>query len=165
MARRIFSIFIFFLIILATLYETLIWLMQGEPMFPREFITLGIMGGALLGFFVLSGGSKGKKDRQNKIVIKEDKNSILIAEAAIISMVRNALARVSQVKSGDIRVLHGKEGRISLRIAVILDAGSDVVTVAGQIEEEVHQTFSAFLEDRLERVEVTIQGFQEIQQQ
>lgn len=161
MARRVLTIFILFAIILASAYEGLIWLIPVDSPFPLEGINLGILIFALLGFFILSGSRK-KKDRHNKVVIKDDKDSILISEPAIIQMVRNALINVTALVSSDIKVHYSKDNKISLKLEVVLQAGSDVVEATKQIEEQIHGTFSAFLEDRLANIQVTIQGFKEM---
>lgn len=163
MIRRIISILLLFLMVAGSFVEAVQRFMDIDLGLPQEYLNLGVLGMALLALFILSGGSS-RKDNQNKIYVG-DKDSILITEGAIISMVKNALVRIEAVKGSDIQVRYGKEKKIIVKVALLLEANSSIAEVNRLVDQYIHEAFAEVLEEKVQAVEVTIKGFRETPKQ
>lgn len=156
--RRILSILLLFGIVVVTFLEAMLWLLKEDIGISVNMLNLGVFAAALLALFILTGSSK-KSDRQNKIVIKDDKDSLMITENAIIQLVRNSLDRIPAILDSEIRVGYSKEKKLFLSLALILEADSKITEITGLVEQYVHESFATILEEKVEKIEVTIKGF------
>jgi len=160
MLRRILSILILFIIVVLTFAETMVWLLRIDLNISNDYINLGVFVLSLISLFILSGGSS-KKDSQKKIFIKRDQDSVIITENAINQMVGNAIDKVSEVISSDIKINYSKEKKIALKVALILDIGSDLPKVTANVEQNVRQVFAGLMEESFDSVQVVIKGFRD----
>lgn len=160
MFRRFMSILILFVIVVLSFAETMVWLMGTELQMPNEYLTLGVFVLSLLALLILSGG-RSKNDGSRKIYIKQDKDSVLITENAIVQMVKNSIGSLNEVISSDIKIDYGKEKKLVIKVALILAAGSSIPNVTDAVEMNVRKAFSGILEDKLDNVVVLIKGFRD----
>ncbi len=160
MIRRILSIIILFIIVVLSFAETMVWLLGINLNVSNEYITLGVFVLSLITLFILSGGSS-KKDSQKKIYIKQDKDSVIISENAIHQMVENAINNVSEVISSDIKIAYNKEKKIILKVAIVLEIGSNLPKATTDVEQNVRQVFAGLLEEKFDSVQVVIKGFRD----
>lgn len=160
MIRRILFIFLLFIIASISFVEAMQWLVKFDIGVSSEMLNLGIFVIALIALFILTGGSR-KNDSQYKTIIKDDKDSLMITENAIIQLVKHALGKIPAILDSDIRVGYGKEKKIRLKIAMTLTADSKIADISTLVEQYVHESFAATLDEKVEKIEVTIKGFKE----
>ncbi|MDD2370638.1 MAG: hypothetical protein PHQ32_01395 [Firmicutes bacterium] len=160
MIRRILSILILFVIVVLSFAETMVWLLGIDLNVSNDYITLGVFVLSLITLFILSGGNS-KKDTEKKIYIKQDQDSVLITENAINQMVENAINKVSEVVSSDIKISYNKEKKVTLKVSIVLDVGSNLPKVTADVEQNVRQVFAGLLEEKFESVQVVIKGFKD----
>ena len=123
-------------------------------------MTLIILLISLIGLFVLTGG-RSKKDREKKIWLKEDKDSILISEGAIKQLVKNSLSKITSVTSDEVFIRYNKEKKISLKLELMLAADTNIVKVTDMVEKSIHESFDKILEEQVEDIQIIIKGFNE----
>ena len=160
MIRRGLALIIMFFIVVISFVETMLWLLKAEISVSRELMTVGILVISLIGLFILTGG-RSKKDKDKKILLKEDKDSILISESAIKQVVKNSLAKISSIASNEVYIKYNKEKKISLKLELILVADTNIVKVTELVEKNIHESFDNILEERVEDIQVVIKGFNE----
>ena len=160
MIRRILSILILFVIVVLSFAETMVWLLGTDLRVSNDYLTLGVFVLSLLALLILSGG-RSKNDSQKKIYIKQDKDSVMITENAIVQMVKNTISNIAEVLSSDINIGYNKEKKIIVKIALVLAVGSSIPKVTEAVEQNVRQVFTGILEEKFENVEVTIKGFRD----
>jgi uncharacterized alkaline shock family protein YloU len=161
MIRRILSILILFVIVVLSFAETMVLLLGTDLGISNDYLTYGVFGLSLFALILLSGG-RSKNDSQKKIYIKQDKDSVLITENAVSQMVKNAISKVDEVQSSDIKIGYTKDKKIVLRVSLVLALGSSIPAVTSSVEENVRQVFSGILEEKFENVEVVIKGFRDV---
>ena len=160
MIRRYLTLLIMFFIVIISFVEAMLWLLKAEISVSRELMTVGILVISLIGLFILTGG-RSKKDKDKKILLKKDKDSILISESAIKQVVKNSLAKISSIASNEVCIKYNKEKKISLKLELILAADTNIVKVTELVGKHIHESFDNILEERVEDIQVVIKGFNE----
>lgn len=160
MIRRYLTLLIMFFIVIISFVEAMLWLLKAEISVSRELMTVGILVISLIGLFILTGG-RSKKDKDKKILLKKDKDSILISESAIKQVVKNSLAKISSITSNEVYIKYNKEKKISLKLELILAADTNIVKVTELVEKHIYESFDNILEERVEDIQVVIKGFNE----
>ena len=115
MIRRGLVLLIMFFIVVISFIESMLWLLKAEISVSREFMTVVILVISLIGLFILTGG-RSRKDKDKKILLKEDKDSILISESAIKQVVKNSLAKISSIASNEVCIKYNREKRMSWKL-------------------------------------------------
>lgn len=157
MGKKITGIFLLFIILFLSLYESVLWIIGGSGRVSPYFINIIIFVLVVVTIFVL--GSFKTKNDGKKIYVKKDNSNIMITENAITQLVKNTLDGIEAITKSEIVIKYDREKSIILDLLLALKVGSNIIEVTKMSEELVIKAFTESLDESVKEIRITVSGF------